>query len=296
MIRHDRCPLCSSEKTGLYLKCTDFFISGESFDIHDCRDCGFLFTQEYPSEETIHTYYESEDYISHSDTPAGIVNKLYHLARSIMLRRKRRLIGRLTGLTAGRLLDVGSGTGHFAAVMMKSGWQVTGIEISDKAGNYASSRFGVEVVKPVDVSGLQKASYDCVTMWHVLEHFHRPGEYMTEILDLLKPGGYCLVALPNSGSFDAGYYGQHWAAYDVPRHLWHFNPHTLRLFAGKAGLSVIGQVILPFDVFYISIMSEKYRKTSFYFLAGGIKGLFFYIRSLFNPEKSSSVLYILKRL
>ena len=155
MIHHESCPLCSSEMISLHFRCTDHFISKESFEIFRCSSCGFLFTQNYPDENEIHRYYESDEYISHSDTSAGIINKVYHLVRQLMLKRKRGIIKKITGLKQGSLLDVGSGTGHFASLMKRSGWNVKGIEINEKARNFSQSAFNLDVIAPEEIHGLE---------------------------------------------------------------------------------------------------------------------------------------------
>jgi len=295
MVHHNVCPLCSSDKTGLLLKCNDHFVSGEEFTLFKCRECNFIFTQDYPEEDEIGRYYESEDYISHSDTSKGFSNKLYRLARSFMLRRKRNLIIKTTGLKNGDLLDIGSGTGYFVSVMNEAGWQVKGIEINEKARDFSRSHFGIDIDAPSALSTYDSDSFDCITLWHVLEHFHDPFKYMSEIRRVLKPDAYCVIALPNSFSYDAGYYKRFWAAWDVPRHLWHFCPETFRVFAGKTGFISEDLKVLPLDVFYISQLSEKYKGSSLSFLKGVTKGLFFAVLSLFNKKRSSSVVYILRK-
>jgi len=295
MVHHNVCPLCSSEKTGLLLKCNDHFVSSEEFSLFKCRECNFIFTEDYPEEDEIGRYYESEDYISHSDTSKGFSNKLYRLARSLMLRRKRNLIIKSSGLKKGNLLDIGSGTGYFASEMKKAGWQVKGIEINEKARDFSRSHFGIEIDSPHALSTYDSDSFDCITLWHVLEHFHDPFKYMSEILRVLKPGAYCVIALPNSSSYVANYYKGFWAAWDVPRHLWHFCPDTFVLFAGKTGFISEDLKVLPLDVFYISQLSEKYKNSSLSFLTGITKGLLFAILSLFNKKRSSSVIYILRK-
>ena len=295
MVHHDRCPLCSSEKTDVQFRCIDHFITNEQFAIVCCNSCGFLFTQDYPEENEIYKYYESDNYISHSDTSKGLVNKIYHLIRQLMLLRKRGIINRFTGLKSGSLLDVGSGTGHFASVMKKSGWAVKGVEISAKARNFSASTFDLEVISPEFLSALDANSFDCITMWHVLEHFHDPFRYISDIIRLLKPGGVCIVALPNSGSFDAKYYRQTWAAYDVPRHLWHFDPVTFGDFSDKSVLKLEHQLVLPFDVFYISALSEKYKGSRWPFITGLTRAAWFSFLTLFKRNRSSSVIYILRK-
>jgi len=295
MVHHKVCPLCSSEKISFHLLCTDHFITKEDFEIYKCSSCSFEFTQDYPVEKEIGKYYESADYISHSDTSKGLYNKIYRLVRDVMLRRKKRMIQNATGLQKGTLIDIGSGTGHFGNIMKKEGWQVTGIEINEKARDFSSSHFGLEVKSPAQISDLETNSFDCITLWHVLEHYHDPFKLSGEIMRLLKPGGLCLIALPNCSSFDSKYYRQFWAAYDVPRHLWHFNPSVFTLFAERAGFKLEKIMTLPLDVFYISLLSEKYKGARIPFITGIARAKFFALKALFNKRRSSSIIYILRK-
>ncbi|MGA2408075.1 MAG: class I SAM-dependent methyltransferase [Bacteroidales bacterium] len=295
MVHHNVCPLCSSEKISLQFRCRDHFISKEDYSIFKCSACDFVFTQDYPEETEIGKFYESDNYISHSDTSKGFSNKLYHLARNVMLRKKEKLIKKITGLKKGTILDIGSGSGHFAGTMKEAGWLVKGIEINERARNFSISYFGLEITSPAKLSTLETNSFDCITLWHVLEHFYDPYKYAYEIYRLLKPGGICVTALPNCSSYDSKYYGPFWAAYDVPRHLWHFNPTTFRVFSEKAGFTLENLRILPLDVFYISQMSEKYKGSVFPFMKGMSKAIIFACLSVFKREKSSSLIYILRK-
>ncbi len=296
MVHHHSCPLCLSENISDKFSCTDHFLSKEVFQVIQCKECGFQFTQDYPDENEIGRYYESDDYISHSNTSAGFSNKLYRFARSLMLCRKQAIIKKVSGMESGYLLDIGSGTGHFAETMKKSGWNVKGIEINDKARVNSKTQFGLDISGPEELYALKPESFDCITLWHVLEHFHEPFKYASEIRRLLKPDGVSVIALPNSGSFDAIHYKECWAAYDVPRHLWHFNPETFALFAEKTGFRVKEIRNLPLDVFYISSLSEKYKKSTMAFIKGMVRAKFYAINSLFNRKRSSSVIYILSKL
>jgi SAM-dependent methyltransferase len=293
MISHSICPLCSSERLSLFLECTDHLVSKEVFDLFKCQACGFVFTHEYPDEKSIGKYYESDDYISHDDNAKGFINRIYIPARNIMLRKKRMIIEKATGLRKGNILDIGCGTGYFPGMMKKIGWDATGIEPNKKACEYGSKQFNIDVLSPEHITGLTGQSFDCITMWHVLEHFHDPLSYASEISRLLKPGGVCLCALPNCSSYDAEHYGASWAGYDVPRHLWHFTPETYRIFAEKAGFKISGIRPLPLDVFYISILSEKNKGSKFQFLKGMIKGSLFAFKALIAKRKSSSLIYFL---
>jgi SAM-dependent methyltransferase len=295
MVHHTICPLCSSERIRQQFTCTDYFVSKTDFEIFKCSECGFKFTQDYPEEVEIAGFYESEDYISHSDTSKGFSNKLYRIARSVMLTKKKNLIREVTGLESGTLLDIGSGTGYFVNAMKEAGWQSEGIEINEKARNFSKSFFGIEVNTPDYLKVLKAESFDCITLWHVLEHFHDPFNYLLDIYRLLKPGASCVIALPNSSSYDAEYYERFWAAWDVPRHLWHFNPSTFRLFSEKPGFRLKLIRVLPLDVFYISLLSEKYKGSALPFLKGMLRGGKFAFLSAFRKNRSSSVIYILQK-
>ncbi len=295
MICHNPCPLCSSEKVSYYLTCTDHLISRQEFELYKCTQCGFIFTHEYPEEKEIGRYYDSENYISQDDRAKGIINKAYVAVRDIMLQRKLRIVEIATGLIRGNILDIGCGTGYFAGTMKEAGWIVTGIEPNKKARDFGVSRFGIQVLSPDRISDLPDKSFDCITMWHVMEHLYDPKWYSDEISRLLQPNGICLAALPNSDSSDAGYYAGHWAAFDVPRHLWHFNPSTVELFWAKKGFEVVRIECLALDVFYISILSEKNKGSRLPFIKGLGIGGFFALKSAFNKNKCSSLIYFLRK-
>jgi len=295
MILHNHCPLCSSEKISPYLKCIDYLVSKEEFELYRCHECGFIFTREYPDETEIGRYYESENYISHNDRARGFTNRVYLGVRDIMLQRKLRIVEIATGLNRGNILDIGCGTGYFAATMKEAGWVVTGIEPNEKARDFGVSRFGIKVLSEDRVSDLPDKSFDCITLWHVMEHFHNPFRYSEEISRLLKTDGICIAALPNSDSSDAGYYGTLWAAYDVPRHLWHFNSSTFKLFWEKKGFEIVRIKSLPLDVFYISILSERNKGSKLPFIIGLLTGGVFALKSAMNINKCSSLIYFLRK-
>lgn len=294
MIHHNVCPLCKSHEISLFIKCNDHLISGEVFELLRCSSCSFVFTQNYPEESESDKYYESEEYISHSEKQKTIFEKIYRLVRKIMLYRKKSFVSRMCNLSDGTILDIGSGTGYFLNTMSDAGWKTTGIEINKKARDYSLSAFNLSVLSPQEILSLPAKSFDCITLWHTLEHFHEPYKYFEEIKRLLKPEGVVIIALPNIDSYDAGYYASEWAAYDVPRHLWHFNSSTFPVFAEQNGFLVSSRSYLPFDVFYVSILSEKYRGTRFASASGITKGLVFSLSSYFRKSKSSSIIYVLR--
>lgn len=295
MVTSSICPLCSSTGPARYLTCTDYLVSRENFNLYKCPDCGFVFTFSYPDEKEIGLYYDSGEYISHNDKAKGLLNLIYLQTRNIMLKRKSRLVEKSSGISKGKILDIGCGTGYFAGTMKKAGWEVKGIEPNLKARDFASGHFGIDILDPAEISQLPDASFDCITMWHVLEHFHKPSDYAAQIRRLLKPGGVCIAALPNSSSHDAEYYGKEWAAWDVPRHLWHFTPDTFKIFSEKEGLAITDIKPLPLDVFYISVLSEKNRRSFIPFIKGMITGSVFAFMTLFGKHRSSSLIYFLNR-
>jgi 2-polyprenyl-3-methyl-5-hydroxy-6-metoxy-1,4-benzoquinol methylase len=295
MIRYSACPACNSPEITFHLACRDHFLTGEEFILFRCGICGLVFTQDHPGVEEIGRYYSSEEYVSHSDTSKGIVNKLYKAARSFMLKSKKSIVIKKTGISRGSILDIGCGTGYFANEMKQAGWEVKGIEPDEKAAGFASSKFGLDVLHPGKISSLPRAVFDCITLWHVLEHFQDPSGYLMEISELLKPGGLCIAALPNCSSYDAEHYKSYWAAYDVPRHIWHFQPSSFEFFIKKAGFLCEGIKSMPLDAFYISIISEKYKGSRIPFLKGMIYGKLFFLKSLFNVKRSSSLIYFLRR-
>jgi 2-polyprenyl-3-methyl-5-hydroxy-6-metoxy-1,4-benzoquinol methylase len=295
MVHHDVCPLCSSPEISHFLSSTDHLVSKKTFEIYKCEKCGFAFTQDYPEASEAGYYYESDDYISHSDSNKRITDKAYKVVRRIMLHIKKVIIEKTTALSAGSILDIGSGTGHFLNKMKKSGWDIRGVEVNARAREYAASEFKIETISPESMGTLLPDSFDCITLWHVLEHIYDPYNIMKDIGRLLRPRGVCLIALPNNLSFDSRHYDRDWAAYDVPRHLWHFNRLTFSFFAGKNKFTISRYANLPFDVFYISILSEKNRGSDLPVLTGAIKGLWFSVSSFFDRSGRSSVIYVLRK-
>lgn len=290
-----RCIVCGSEECSVIFECSDWLTTGEKFNIAGCKHCGFRFTVAPPDEELIGNYYKSEDYISHSDKNKGLTEHLYHLVRSFMLRRKSRLLNSLKGIKKGNLLDIGCGTGYFPAFMKENGWDASGVEVNDRARAFAKEKFGIEVIPPERIDELEKNHYDCITLWHVMEHFHDPASWFRKIDGLLKDDGYCIIALPNSQSSDARWFGRDWAAYDVPRHLWHFSPSSFSLFASGNGFRVTRTKNMPLDVFYISILSCKSTGKSIPLIRGLLTGLLLSIGGVFRNDSSSSVIYVLKK-
>lgn len=273
-----------------YLKVKDHSVSGEEFELLLDPELQLLKTTPQPSIQNLGGYYESEDYISHTDSKRSLFEKLYHAVKQKALQDKVKLITGLTG-SKGNLLDIGAGTGDFANEAQKSGWTVTGFEPSEKARAIAKSK-GVHLVD--DTADLSECTFDIITMWHVLEHVPDVEKQITELKRLVKPGGHIIIAVPNFKSFDANYYGAYWAAYDVPRHLWHFSKTAIEKLFGKQDIKLVKILPMKFDSFYVSLLSEKYKTGKMSFLKGFITGMRSNLKGMSSGEYSSHI-YILKR-
>ena len=295
VINHDKCPLCKSNAIKKRFACIDNFATKESFDIHECEACGFVFTHNFPDEKEIDRYYESPAYISHSNTSKGLVNSVYHLVRKIMLQKKARKVEQLTGHKSGRLLDYGAGTGHFARIMKSRGWNVAAIEKNGKARELALREFGFEMQPVEALKAIKDKELDVVTMWHVMEHIQEPDNMWRELHRILADSGIAIIAVPNSASYDALKYKEYWAAYDVPRHLWHFTPDTIAQWGGKHGFTLDRQYTMPFDGFYISMLSEQYKGSRLHTAKGFWNGFKGWVAQWRRSSASSSIIYVFRK-
>ena len=295
VITHDKCPLCQSSAIKKRFACVDEFATGEQFDIFECTACGLAFTQNVPDEKEIDRYYESPTYISHSNTSKGFVNRVYHIVRRIMLQKKARKVEKLTGLKNGRLLDYGAGTGHFARLMETRGWSVTAIEKNGKARELTLKEFGFEMLPVEALSTIKDKELDVVTMWHVMEHIQEPDRMWDELHRILGDKGIAIIAVPNSASYDALKYKEYWAAYDVPRHLWHFTPGTIAQWGEKHGFVLDGQYTMPFDGFYISMLSEQYKGSRLHTIRGFWNGFKGWLLQCRRSSASSSIIYVFRK-
>lgn len=294
-IHNNICPICNHSEFRDFMVCKDYYASKEEFQLIECCQCGFVATQDFPSEEEIGKYYQVPEYVSHSDTQKGLINKLYHLARSIALKSKAKIIRKYSGKTEGLLLDIGCGTGYFLDQMRKEAWAVTGVEKDEGARKFAKEKFDLNTQPHDYLFQLMKNSKDVITMWHVLEHIELLNPMMDHLHRILKDDGILIIALPNRLSLDAQNYKEYWAAYDVPRHLWHFSPDNFELLANKHNFSLVEKKPMYFDAFYISMLSEKYKGSFAASLRGLMKGLSFFLRSRSDVDLCSSITYILKK-
>lgn len=294
-INQYQCPACLSDKIEYALTAKDHTVSKEDFDIWHCNECSVRFTQDIPTIEQIGPYYQSNNYISHSNTKKGLINQLYHLVRNYTLGSKARLIKKYSGLSAGRLLDIGAGVGAFAATMKAQGWHTTALEPDSSARAEAKKQYGIDLLLPNELYSFAPHHFDVITMWHVLEHVHDLQGYWKQFNHVLPVGGKLVIAVPNYTSSDAAHYQSNWAAYDVPRHLYHFSPASMAQLAGMHGFTIVATQPMWFDSFYVAMLSEQYQFGATRYLAACWQGLQSNWAALMNPNKCSSVIYILQK-
>ncbi|WP_324720202.1 class I SAM-dependent methyltransferase [Salinimicrobium sp. HB62] len=249
-------PLEFSNKTSL--TCKDHTVTGEVFELRKAKDLDLLATFPKPDLDKLPAYYKSEKYISHTDSKKGFLDKIYQKVKDLMLSKKLNWIEREKP-GQGNILDIGAGTGDFLLAAKKRGWKVFGAEPNSGARNLASKK-GLPLID--NTKSFPSHSFDVITMWHVLEHVPDLEEQISELNRLLKPDGLLVIAVPNFKSYDARKYKEFWAAYDVPRHLYHFSPSAMKEIFSSAGFFLTSQKGLFFDSFYVSLLSEKYATGS----------------------------------
>ncbi|MGI4867214.1 MAG: class I SAM-dependent methyltransferase [Janthinobacterium lividum] len=292
------CPVCGSPALQDKLRVQDKSVSQETFTIQQCQACGFQFTNPRPDAAHIGKYYESDAYVSHNSGAQGVINQVYKAARYFTVRRKVALITKLNDQKKGRLLDYGCGTGHFLAGAKKAGWQVAGLEPNARARHDAAERVGQPILEPSVLPTLAPGSFDTVALWHVLEHVHTLNETLDQLIRVLRPGGKLLIAVPNVDSLDAQHYGPDWAAYDVPRHLYHFGPDAMRRLLARHNLALCQTLPMPLDAYYVSMLSERHRPAE---QAGGLLAVLRagYVSNQYAEQHNgqySSVLYVAERV
>ncbi len=287
------CPACSSSKYEKILTASDYLVSGESFDIMECSDCSLRFTSPIPNEEDIGKYYKSNDYISHTGKNNFIINKIYRIVRYFTLRSKRKIVRRIAQKQSGTLLDIGCGTGNFLRTMLQSGWDITGVEVSKEARQLAELNTDSVILDPTEYFNSEH-KYDVITLWHSLEHLHELEQYLSKISLSLNANGVVIIALPNYRSFDAEYYQLDWAAYDVPRHLYHFSFEAMIILMKKFKFELIQSKQMPFDPFYVSLLSEFSVRKKHNIIKALRVGWKSYWQGRRDARSGSSILYIFK--
>lgn len=279
-------------KKNVFIEVIDHSVSSESFQLLFNEELDMLETYPQPLPEDLGKYYQSDDYISHTDSKNNLLEKVYHLVRRFALKNKVKLINKYAN-HGKLLLDIGCGTGDFLHQAKLNGWAVTGIEPNEKARTIANSKTNNAVLNSEALFEL-KEQFDVITLWHVLEHLPDLEGHIKQIQSLLKPAGIVIIAVPNYKSYDAKHYKSFWAAYDAPRHLWHFSKTSISKLFEKENIELVKINPMFFDSFYVSLLSEKYKKGFMNPIKAILIGLYSNISGLFTKEASSHV-YILKR-
>lgn len=278
--RVNKCPVCTGTEFENILACEDHTYSHELFNIQKCIECGLRLTNPRPNQNSIGEFYQSAEYISHTGKSHSLIDFIYLIARTFTLKWKRQIISSIK--KNGSLLDYGCGTGEFVKHMASHQWNINGIEPSKSARAKAEKL--INASKPAILEKLEELpaiKYDVITLWHVLEHVPYPDQLLLKLKTLLNPNGIIIVAIPNYECYDAQLYGSHWAAYDVPRHFWHFSKTTLTKILDKQGYALRKIMPMKLDAYYVSLLSEKYKK-------GGKHSLLSPFKALINGLKSNA--------
>jgi 2-polyprenyl-3-methyl-5-hydroxy-6-metoxy-1,4-benzoquinol methylase len=252
----EECPSCKHTQFNNFNICKDFTVTHESFALVKCSKCQLVFTNPRPTPEVIGKYYKSDSYISHANKTRSITDVAYKLVRSYTLQEKRKHITK--HIDTGQILDYGCGTGHFLHNMKSHGWKVQGLEPDIATSQVAADKIKQPVHNSIDTIAESKPLFDIITAWHVIEHVHDLKPTLKALKKMLSESGLMFIALPNHNSYDASYYREHWAAYDVPRHLYHFSQDSFMRLIKNLKLHLIETLPMPFDSYYVSLLSEKY--------------------------------------
>jgi 2-polyprenyl-3-methyl-5-hydroxy-6-metoxy-1,4-benzoquinol methylase len=294
MITISVCPICSGQSFNDFLTCKDYTTTGETFNLKQCNFCDFVLTDPRPDESVIGKYYLSNKYISHTGGKKNLVDSIYIAARKIALSRKRKIIEQRS--TQKTILDFGCGTGEFLTEMKNHSWEATGVEPSNSANAKAASLSGQKIYH--SLNDLPSIKFDVITLWHVLEHLHDLNISLRSFSLLLKDSGTIFIAVPNLQSNDAKYYKSAWAAYDVPRHLWHFDKNAMKKLLANHGFNIVEILPMKMDAFYVSMLSESYLRPSQSKVATLSRAL---IRGLISNAQAkkkmnySSLIYVAKK-
>lgn len=286
-----------ANKDGLepFLSCMDHTVSRETFGLFLDRETDLLVTFPRPSESELPRYYESEDYISHTDSKKSLMDRVYQLIKNYSIGKKMKLINALSG-NRGKLLDIGCGTGDLLSACEKDGWEISGVEPNKKARELAVNKIESQdcIVNDIEeISSDKNNSFNVICMWHVLEHVPNLSEYIGRLKQLLHTDGYLIIAVPNFKSYDAIHYKEFWAAYDVPRHLWHFSEKAIGHIFASHDFEVVDTLPLIFDAFYVSLLSEKYKNGKSNLLSAFKIGLQSNVKARTSGQYSSMI-YVIK--
>jgi SAM-dependent methyltransferase len=290
-----QCPVCMGQTFVPFQQCEDYTVSHETFQLVTCQHCSFVLTNPRPNEFELSKYYESDNYVSHAKEARSIFDNVYRTIRTFAIQWKVGIVIKQSPSTPKlALLDFGCGTGSFLKQCEQKGWTIAGVEPSDSARSIANTILQNTVKK--DLSEIPE-QFEAITLWHVLEHVPNLDDVFKALKSKLANDGAMFIAVPNHQSLDAKYYAKHWAGYDVPRHLSHFDKRTMETFIQKHGCKIVDIVPMKLDAYYVSMLSEAYKANTrnlLTLLRGAIAGLKSNLSARKNSEYSS-LIYIIKK-
>ncbi len=286
----------TQKKLKEHIVCKDHLVTKEDFSILIDEETELLVTSPQPSVEEIGKYYESEEYNSHSAEAKSAFDKVYEFVKTINLKSKFSVIAKhqTSNIKHQTILDIGCGAGDFLNFCKNKNWEVSGVEPTKKAREISENKLGIKISSELSLKHFGDNSFDVVTMWHVLEHRFDIMETVAELKRIVKPGGLIVIALPNYKSYDAQFYKQHWAAYDVPRHLFHFTRKTIEIIFAKNELKLSKVYPMWFDSFYVSLISEKNMTGKMNPFRAIFIGMLSNLKAIFSKE-ASSLIYVSKQ-
>ena len=272
----------------IHLTTKDYLLTKEEFSLEIDTYYDMLVTK--PQPKNLDKYYQTTNYISHTDQSTNLFEKIYLIAKKYTLYKKTKLINKFSkdGKT---ILDIGCGTGEFLATAKKENWTIFGVEPNSQAREKAVSK-KLNVVENLEKLGQQK--FNVISLWHVMEHLPDLKNEIKKITNLLTEEGTLIIAVPNFKSNDAIHYKEYWAAYDTPRHLWHFSQHAISKLFKEQNFKIIQTLPMTFDSYYVSLLSEKYKNGKQNYFKAIYQGWLSNYKANRTSEYSS-LTYVLKR-
>lgn len=272
------------------MKIKDHFLTQEIFEIKETEIPGILKTSPIP--ENLDRYYESKDYISHHQDSGSLKEKLYKLLQKFNLNYKKKILISEIGKEK-KVLDYGCGAGEFIK-FIENDFETFGFEPNEKARSFAKEKTSkTKFISSLDE--IENNSLDAITLWHVFEHIDNQKDVLNIFRNKLKINGLLIIAVPNHTSYDAKHYQEFWAAYDVPRHVFHFSKNGMIKLMNNENWKLEKIKPLLLDSYYISILSENYKKNTLSWFFGGIRGAISNFKALKTGE-FSSLIYCIRKI
>ena len=272
----------------IHLTTKDYFLTKEEFSLELDTHYDMLVTK--PQPKNLDKYYQTSNYISHTDQSTNFFEKIYSIAKKYTLHKKTKLINQFSN-NGKTLLDIGCGTGEFLVTAKKENWTIFGVEPNKQAREKAVSKT-LNVVENLEKLGQQK--FNVISLWHVMEHLPDLKNQIKKITNLLAEEGTLIIAVPNFKSNDAIHYKEYWAAYDTPRHIWHFSQNAISELFKEQNFKIIQTLPMKFDSYYVSLLSEKYKNGKQNYFKAIYQGWLSNYKANRTSEYSS-LTYVLKR-